>query len=86
MRYATSDNRTSDIGQSEIEIFDIMGRTVGATLAVAPDGTHQPQTANRTSEIGQSEITFDLSNVPPGIYFIRIKTEEGVVTRKVVKE
>jgi len=70
----TSDNRTSHIGQSQIEIFDIMGCTVGATLTVAPDGTHQ------------SQITMDISHLPAGIYFVRIQTENGTVTRKVVKE
>ena len=68
MRYATCDNRISDI-----EIFDVMGRTVGAPLAVAPNGTHQ------------SQITFDLSNVPSGIYFVKIQTETGVITKKIIK-
>jgi len=35
--------------------------------------------------LGGAEITFDLSNVPAGIYFIRIQTENSVVVRKVVK-
>ncbi|MCL2041407.1 MAG: glycine-rich protein [Bacteroidales bacterium] len=30
--------------------------------------------------------TLDLSLLPPGVYFVRIQTETGVVTRKVVKE
>ena len=54
-----------------VEVFDVMGRTVGTTLAVAPDGTHRLQ-------IG--------TNAPPGIYFIRITTANGTVTRKVVKQ
>ena len=51
MRYAMCDNRTSDIGQSDIVIFDVLGRTVGATLAVAPDGTHQSHIAHRKSHL-----------------------------------
>jgi len=70
VRCAICDNRTSDIGQSKIEIFDVMGRTVGATLAIAPNGTTQLQ--------------IDAST-PPGIYFIRIQTENGIVTKKVIK-
>ena len=69
----------------DVTIFDVMGRTAGATLAVAPNGTHQSEIGNRQSKIGQSQITFDLSNVPTGIYFVRITTETGVVVRKVVK-
>ncbi|MCL2042179.1 MAG: cadherin-like beta sandwich domain-containing protein [Bacteroidales bacterium] len=74
MRYAICDNPTSDI-----EIFDIMGRAVHVETRHA---------TSLQSEIGnrKSEITFDLSNVPAGIYFIRIQTETGIVTRKVVKQ
>ena len=53
-----------------ITIFDVMGRTVGATLTIAPDGTHRLQ-------IG--------ANAPVGIYFLRITTADGVIVRKVVK-
>ncbi|MCL2041409.1 MAG: C25 family cysteine peptidase [Bacteroidales bacterium] len=83
VRCATSDNRKSEIGQSKIEIFDVMGRIV----AVAPVETRHATSLQ--SEIGQSEIgnrTFDLSKVPAGIYFLRITTEDDVVVRKVVKE
>jgi len=57
-----------------VEILDVMGRTVGATLAVAPDGTHQ------------SQIKMDISYLPIGVYFLRVTTENGVIVRKVVKE
>jgi hypothetical protein len=30
--------------------------------------------------------TIDLSNLPTGMYFIRIQTENGAVVRKVVKQ
>jgi len=66
------DSETSS-GRNDIknvEIFDVMGRTVvGTTLAVAPDGTHQLQ-------IG--------ANAPAGIYFLRITTENGIVTCKII--
>ena len=55
-----------------IEIYDVMGRPVGANLRVCP-------------EIGQSETTIDLSDFSTGIYFIRIQTENGVITRKIIK-
>jgi aminopeptidase N len=34
---------------------------------------------------GRPETTIDISNLPTGIYFIRIQTENGAVMRKVVK-
>jgi len=82
MRYATSDNPTSDIGQSQIEIFDVMGRSV----AIAPVETRHATSLQSEIANHQSQITFDLSNLPPGVYFVRIQTETGVVTRKVVRE
>jgi len=35
---------------------------------------------------GTGEISLDLSKLPPGTYFVRITTAEGVVMRKVVKD
>ena len=56
----------------DIAIFDVMGRAV----VVA-----QSYIENRTSQ-----ITFDLSNLPAGVYLIRITTAAGgVVTKKVIK-
>jgi len=62
-----------------IEIFDMLGRSVGTNLCVRPE--------NQTSEIGQPDIEINISDVPSGVYFIRIQTENGrIVTRKVVKQ
>jgi hypothetical protein len=59
---------------SDIAIYDVMGRTVGAYGIRPKIGK---------SDIGKSEI--NLSHLPAGIYFIRIQTDKGMVTRKVVK-
>ena len=56
----------------DIAIFDVIGRAV----VVA-----QSHIAHRTSH-----IALDLSNLPAGVYFIRITTENGIVTKKVVKK
>jgi len=61
-----------------------MGRTIQSEIENRTIG-------NRKSEIGQSEIeqsqiTFDVSNIPTGIYFIRITTADGVVVKKVIKK
>ncbi|MDR2971067.1 MAG: T9SS type A sorting domain-containing protein [Bacteroidales bacterium] len=37
------------------------------------------------SKIGQSEIEMNISHLPVGIYFLRIQTENGVITRKIIK-
>ena len=74
VRYATCDNQ-------KIEIFDVMGRAV----VVAPVETRHATSLQ--SEIGNrtSEIEMNISHLPAGIYFLRITTDDGVVTRKVVK-
>ena len=61
---------------TSIEIFDVMGRTVGALRATPIVGQ---------SEIGQSEIVINVAHLPNGVYFLRIQTEIGVVTRKIIK-
>jgi hypothetical protein len=53
-----------------VEIFDILGRTVVAYPCGCPENT---------------EITLYISNLPTGMYFVRIQTERGVVVRKVLK-
>jgi hypothetical protein len=60
---------------SDIAIYDIMGRTVGAYLYGRPKIGQ--------SNIGQSEI--NISHFPTGMYFLRIMTEQGIATRKVIK-
>jgi hypothetical protein len=54
-----------------VEVFDLIGKSVGAYPCGRPESTQN---------------TFDISKVPSGIYFIRIQTETGVVTKKVVKQ
>jgi len=57
----------------KVEIVDLSGRVVGANLCVRPDeqGKH---------------IGLPVQNLASGIYFVKITTEKGVVTRKFVKE
>ena len=60
---------TSDELQvTSIEIYDVMGRTVGANLRVCP-----------TSNV------INIEHLENGVYFLKIQTDEGVITRKVVK-
>jgi len=70
----------------DVEIFDVFGRTVGARRATTlqPENTTPSGFACHPSNNG-GEFTIDISNVPSGIYFVRIQTENSVVVRKVVK-
>jgi hypothetical protein len=54
-----------------IEIFDLSGKTVGANLCVRPNG--------------MGYINIDISNLPDGMYFVRITTENGTTTEKIIK-
>jgi hypothetical protein len=57
-----------------VEIFDMLGRIVETRLIASL----QDDTA--------SSLRLDISTLPSGVYFVRIKTETDVVIRKVVKE
>jgi hypothetical protein len=54
-----------------IEIFDLLGKTVGTNLRVRPND--------------MGHINIDISHLPTGMYFVRITTDAGVVTKKVIK-
>jgi len=56
-----------------VEIVDLSGRIVGANLRVRPDeqGKH---------------IGLPVQNLASGVYFVKITTEKGVITRKFMKE
>ena len=54
-----------------VKIYDVMGRSIGAHLYGRPNAT---------------EMSIDISDLPPGVYFIHFQMETGVITRKVVKQ
>jgi hypothetical protein len=51
-----------------IEIFDLLGKSVGTNPCVRP------------------ETTIDISHLPAGMYFMRIQTDKGIITKKIVKK
>jgi len=63
---------------TDIEMFDVFGKTVGVTFAVA-----HVETDNYPSL--QPTTTINISHLPSGIYFIRIQTTKGLINRKIVK-
>ena len=58
-----------------IEIFDVFGRKAPLN----------PPKGGRLPSFGGVGEGFDISNLPTGIYFIRIQTENGIVVRKIIK-
>jgi len=54
----------------DIEIFDVFGRM---------------QKLNQIPEIEKSEIVINISHLNTGIYFVKIITETGVQTQKIIK-
>ena len=65
-----------ELGITNIQIFDIMGKTVHAQTSYPPS-PYPPYPLS-------SEV--NISHLPAGIYFVLITTEKGVVARKVVKK
>jgi len=65
------DNRELRI--ENVEMFDVYGRKLISDIRYP------------ISEIGQSEIIINISNLQMGIYFLRISTEKGTTTKKIIK-
>jgi len=57
---------------TDVKIFDVMGRMQCFDFA------QQPKAENT--------IVINVSNLPNGIYFVKITTEKGIVTKKVIKQ
>ena len=62
-----------------IEIFDLLGRMVFTSPNPSKGGELAPSPLERVG------VRFDISHLPQGMYFVRITTDKGTVTRKVVK-
>ncbi|MCL2510939.1 MAG: T9SS type A sorting domain-containing protein [Bacteroidales bacterium] len=64
---------TSDELQvTRIEVYDVMGRMVTNVGALRATPLHCG--------------TINIAHLPSGIYFLKITTDSGVVTRKVIKQ
>jgi hypothetical protein len=63
-----------------IEIYDVYGKNL------TPHTAHcKPFTASERWLPQADGVVFNISTLPAGVYFVRIQTEQGVVTKKVVK-
>jgi hypothetical protein len=63
---------------NNVEIMDILGRTVETAPLNPPEGGRLPSFGG----VGRG---FDISHLPSGIYFLRIQTENGAVVRKIIR-
>ncbi|MCL2168044.1 MAG: S8 family serine peptidase [Lentimicrobiaceae bacterium] len=62
---------------TNIEVFDIYGRNVGTKFPSNKLEGWQPKADG---------VVFNISHLQSGVYFVRITTEEGVITKKIVKQ
>jgi hypothetical protein len=62
---------------NSIEIFDVYGRKVGAKFPSNSLEGWQPQADG---------VVINISHLPAGVYFLKIQTEQGVVSSKVIKQ
>jgi hypothetical protein len=69
----------SDYPTSDMMIYDMMGRTVGANLYGRPN-IGRPQIGQ--SQTGQSQIVLDVSGLPSGVYILRIGTQTAKFIKK----
>ncbi|MCL2042078.1 MAG: T9SS type A sorting domain-containing protein [Bacteroidales bacterium] len=59
-----------------VDVFDVMGRTVHVEMHGCASLQWRQQ---------QPTTTLDISELPTGIYFLHIQTDNGVITRKIIK-
>jgi len=67
--------RNEELGIRNVDVFDVSGRNLKSKIV------------NLKSEIVnlKSEIIIDISNLNSGIYFVKISTETGIQTQKIIK-
>jgi PKD repeat protein len=68
-----------------IEIFDVLGRKVQSLTFNVQSSEFLNFKPEKFPSFGGAGVVINISNLPSGIYFVRIKTETDVVIRKVVK-
>jgi len=72
MLYVETHSRAS---LQSVEIFDLMGRIVGAINPL-----------QKLEGCPKDGVVFNISHLPSGAYFLKITTNKGTVTKKIVKQ
>jgi hypothetical protein len=94
----TDGQLTIDNGEltiENVEIFDLLGRLqktgtsslrgmeCRSNLENDPTGLLPASSLAVRNDV--SEVSIDISNLPSGMYFIRIQTKNGIITKKIIK-
>jgi hypothetical protein len=90
------DSVNGELRVESVEIFDVMGRKQKAESSTSTTLSDQKQKAESAkdhtniSTLAHCQIitlpnSYDLTVFPSGIYFIRITTENGMITKKIIK-
>ena len=84
IRVTIAGQARNELQVTRIEVFDLMGR-----LVTTPSFGHPSKggelVGDKFPSFGGAGVV-NISHLPTGIYFLRITTETGVITRKVVKQ
>ena len=75
--------KNDELRIENVEIVDLSGRAVLMGEFNSPLQNDNPVGAYC---IRQNETTINVSALPQGIYFVKITTDKGIVTRKLIKE
>jgi agmatine/peptidylarginine deiminase len=70
---------------ANIEIFDVLGRKVQSLTFNVQSSEFLNFKPEKFPSFGGAGVVINISNLPSGIYFMRITTENGIVTKKVIK-
>jgi hypothetical protein len=77
---------TSDKLQvTSVEVFDIYGRMQKSRTSATSAALSTSTLSFQKEEKQNGEWSFDLSNLANGVYLLRIQTEHGIITKKVIK-
>jgi len=68
-----------------VEIFDVTGRKIQGSKFKVSCSNPEPDPGLNSELNFKPETVIDISHLPSGVYFIQIQTENGMITRKVVK-
>ncbi|MCL2511079.1 MAG: M6 family metalloprotease domain-containing protein [Bacteroidales bacterium] len=80
---------------TSIEIYDVFGRLVttssfGHTNTTTPSFGHPSKggelVGGKFPSFGGAGVVLNISHLPSGVYFLKIQTENDVITRKIVKK
>jgi hypothetical protein len=69
-----------------VEIFDVMGKEVQSLKFNVQSSEFLNLKPEKFPSFGGAGVVINISSLPSGIYFLRIETENGIVTKKIVKQ